>query len=136
MPDYTGALSEPDNQKIQDWWTQHWKSPVICPVCKTSEWTVAPHVVNIQRYAMDAAAANTVSYPHIAVTCKKCAHSMFFNAVQIGISPPGPAPGLPIAGLLGSPLSNTGIFGALAPVGALSVPPPEGILGSLMKKDK
>jgi hypothetical protein len=87
MPDIKGTLSSADNEIIQRWWTQHWKEPVVCPVCKTTEWTTAPHVVNFLRHAVDAAVNNTVSYPHIVVTCQSCAHSMFFNAVQIGVSP-------------------------------------------------
>ena len=70
------------------WWGQHWKDPVICPVCKTTDWSLASHLVNVQRFATDANASNTPTYPHIIVTCKFCAHSMFFNAVQIGIAAP------------------------------------------------
>jgi hypothetical protein len=90
MPDSAGILSLEDNQKIQRWWVQQWKAPVVCPVCKTSEWTQAPHVVNIPRHAVDAYVADTINYPHIAVTCNSCAHSMFFNAVQIGVSASAP----------------------------------------------
>jgi RNase P subunit RPR2 len=132
MPDSTGALTPSDNDKIQNWWNQHWKAPVTCPVCKTTEWTVAPHVVNIQRHAIDAAVANTVSYPHIVVTCKSCAHSMFFNAVQIGISASRPVPSFTNALTNPNPYMG-GIFGALAPQSTF---PPPGLLGSLLKKDK
>jgi hypothetical protein len=60
----------------------------ICPVCKTTDWSLTSHLVNVQRFATDANASNTPTYPHIIVTCKFCAHSMFFNAVQIGIAAP------------------------------------------------
>jgi hypothetical protein len=130
MPDSTGALTSSDNEKIQNWWNLHWKAPVTCPVCKTSEWTVAPHVINIQRHATDAAVGNTISYPHIVVTCKSCAHSMFFNAVQIGVSASHPVPQFSNALANPTPLS-AGILGSLAPQS-----PPEGLLSSLMKKDK
>jgi len=88
MPDEHGLLSKADNDSIQRWWGQHWKDPVICPVCKTTDWSLASHLVNVQRFATDANASNTPTYPHIIVTCKFCAHSMFFNAVQIGIAAP------------------------------------------------
>jgi hypothetical protein len=134
MPDETGALTPPDNEKIQNWWNQHWKGPVTCPVCKTTEWTVAPHVVNIQRHAIDATVANTVSYPHILVTCKSCAHSMFFNAVQIGISPHRPVS--PLASAFANPNPYMGgLLGALAPQNPFQQPPP-GILSALLKKDE
>jgi predicted nucleic-acid-binding Zn-ribbon protein len=130
MPDATGALTPADNDTIQRWWNQHWKAPVTCPVCKTTEWTIAPHVVNFQRHAMDASVGNTVSYPHIVVTCKNCAHSMFFNAVQVGVSPSRPVP---------MPSYMGGLLGAIAPqspFGSLAQPPEGGALSSLMKKDK
>jgi len=88
MPDEHGRLTEADNDLIQRWWSQHWKDddPVICPVCKTTDWKTAGHLVHIPRHAPDANASNTPTYPHIIVICKFCAHSMFFNAVQIGIA--------------------------------------------------
>jgi hypothetical protein len=88
MPDEHGLLSKADNDSIQRWWGQHWKDPVICPVCKTTDWSLTSHLVNVQRFATDANASNAPTYPHIIVTCKFCAHSMFFNAVQIGIAAP------------------------------------------------
>jgi hypothetical protein len=86
MPDKHGQLTETDNDLIERWWGQHSKDSVICPVCKTTDWKIAGHLVNIQSDAADANANNAPSYPHIVVTCKFCAHSMFFNAVQIGIA--------------------------------------------------
>jgi len=126
MPDSGGVLSPEDNAKIQSWWSQHWVNPVTCPVCKTTEWIQAPHVVNIPRHAVDAMTINTISYPHIVVTCKNCAPSMFFNAVQIGVSTPAsnPLPQIPLASLP-HPLAN-----ALA-----SAPPPTNPFNALSKKD-
>jgi hypothetical protein len=86
MPDSSGRLSQADNDTIKRWWDQHWKEPVICPVCKTSDWSLGPHIVNVQRHAADAGVANTPTYPHILVSCKTCAHTMFFNAVTIGVA--------------------------------------------------
>src|SRR4029077_4353468 len=87
MPDEHGLLSKADNDSIQCWWDQHWKEPVICPVCRTTDWSLSSHLVNTQRFA-DANARNTPTYPHIVIACKFCAHSIFFNAVQIGIAAP------------------------------------------------
>jgi hypothetical protein len=86
MPDEYGRLVEADNDLIERWWGQHSKDSVICPVCKTTDWKIAGHLVNIQSDAADANASNTPTYPYIIVICKLCAHSMFFNAVQIGIA--------------------------------------------------
>jgi len=86
MPDEHGRLAEAEYDLIERWWGQHSKDQVICPVCKTTDWKIAEHLVNIQTHAADANVGNTTPYPHIIVTCKFCAHSMFFNAAQIGIA--------------------------------------------------
>ena len=88
MPDENGLLSKEDNDSIQRWWDLRWQDPVICPVCKQTDWSLTSHLVNVQRFATDADASNAPICPHIIITCKFCAHSMFFNAVQIGVVVP------------------------------------------------
>jgi hypothetical protein len=137
MPDINGVLSPEDNAKIQKWWLGHWKAPVVCPVCKTTEWTQGPHVVNIARHAVDGFAPNTISYPHIVVTCQSCAHSMFFNAVQMGVSASHPQP-LPSMVPLPSPpvfpsVTNTTATNALAR--AIGAEQPSNPFSNLLKKD-
>ena len=86
MPDENGLLSKEDNDSIQRWWDLRWQDPVICPVCKKTDWSLTSHLVNVQRFATNADASDAPICPHIIITCKFCAHSMFFNAVQIGIA--------------------------------------------------
>ena len=88
MPDENGLLSKEDNDSIQRWWDLRWQDPVICPVCKKTDWSLTSHLVNVQRFATNADASNAPICPHIIITCKFCAHSMFFNAVQIGVAAP------------------------------------------------
>ena len=88
MPDENGLLSKEDNDSIQRWWDLRWQDPVICPVCKKTDWSLTSHLVNVQRFATNADASNAPICPHIIITCKFCAHSMFFNAVQIGVAVP------------------------------------------------
>jgi len=130
MPDSSGRLTPEDHQKIQIWWSKHWSAPVICPVCKTSEWVLADHVVNIVRHGTDAQVG--ASYPHIIVGCKTCAHAMFFNAVSIGVAvaweplqQPQTALGLATMGAVSD------LFGPLAPSHPLASPRS---LASLLKK--
>jgi hypothetical protein len=113
MPDEHGRLTEADNDLIERWWGQHSKDSVTCPVCKTTNWKIVEHLVNIQGNAAGANASNTPAYPHVIVTCKFCAHSIFFNAVQVGIAatyvPPAQQPA---AGAIASDLmGQRGILG-------------------------
>jgi RNase P subunit RPR2 len=108
MPDEHGRLTEADNDLIERWWSQHSKDAVICLFCKTTDWRIAGHLVNIQCDAVDANASNAPSYPHIVVTCKSCAHSMFFNAVQIGIAAYVPTARQPTVGAAASDAMKQG----------------------------
>ena len=88
MPDGSGRLTEEDHEKIRNWWTGRWKAPVVCPVCKTSGWTVATHVVVVHRAAPDHLVQGSPAYPFFLVTCNTCTHTMFFNAVAVGVAAP------------------------------------------------
>lgn len=85
MPDVHGVLTPDDRQMVRDWFGKHWKEPVTCPVCKTDNWSIADHVVQLDRFAIDRMAAPAYSY--VMVTCLNCHHTLFFNAVAIGITP-------------------------------------------------
>lgn len=87
MPDSSGRLTNEDLQKVNTWWNTKWKGPVICPVCKTSTWSTAAHVMQMYRLAADAQAAGTSSYQFVAVSCRTCAHTLLFNSVSMGVTP-------------------------------------------------
>jgi hypothetical protein len=87
MPDDRGRLTPEDHTKLREWWGQYWRGSVACPVCKTTEWVVGEHVVSVNRLASDAGVDGSPSYQMVLVGCKTCSHTMFFNAVQIGLTP-------------------------------------------------
>jgi hypothetical protein len=139
MPDSSGRLTQADNEKIQQWWTRHWKSPVICPVCKTSDRSLADHVVNIQRHALDSSVPNAITYPHIIVGCKTCAHAMFFNAVSIGVATAWEPPKQVALTALGTGIAGgSSTLAALSPSNSASAltTGPLGLPSLLGKKDK
>ena len=109
MPDIHGLLSAADHEIIRRWWEGHWKAPVVCPVCKTTEWEQGPHVVNVQRFAVDSMAPGTPTYTHVIVGCKNCGHVMFFNSAKIGIPQPvaQDAPSSAANALLDTPPSHS-----------------------------
>lgn len=95
MPDAEGRLTPEDKAKVSAHFARHWKGEVPCPVCKNAtSWSTAEHVVQSYRWANNQFAAPT--YPFIPVICTNCGHTMFFNAVVIGVvplaSPPPPLP--------------------------------------------
>jgi hypothetical protein len=88
MPDADGKLTPEDHQKIQAWWTtgNHWMGPVICPVCKTTEWSVADHILLLTRHSANGLVSGSIAYPMIGVYCRNCSHTMLFNAVTMGVA--------------------------------------------------
>ncbi len=88
MPDEFGKLTQADYATISRWWEARWKGPVICPICKTAEWSTASHVVVHHRLGANWAADGTAAYPMILVSCNNCAHTLSFSAVSMGVSAP------------------------------------------------
>lgn len=88
MPDATGKLTPEDLAKTKAWFARHWKGPVICPVCKTTEWTQGDHIVQVPRWSSDLLLGQYPTYPVLPVYCNACAHVMYFGAPQMGIAAP------------------------------------------------
>lgn len=86
MPDATGKLTPEDEQKTRLWFARHWKAPVVCPVCKSSTWTQAGHVVQMPRWSSDVLLGQAPTYPVLPVYCNTCAHVLFFGTPQMGIA--------------------------------------------------
>ncbi len=85
MPDSSGALTPADHDKIKAWFAAHWKDPVACPVCKTSQWTYGGFIVKAIRNAPDALQPGTAAFPYLPVSCNTCAHTMFFAVIPMGL---------------------------------------------------
>jgi hypothetical protein len=86
LPDYSGALTPGDHEKVKAFFAKHWKDPVTCPVCKNTSWTYAPHIVKVPRFAPDGLQPGTIAYGYLPVLCNTCAHTIFFGAAAIGIT--------------------------------------------------
>jgi hypothetical protein len=86
MPDEHGKLLPDDFVKARRWFDVHWKEPVVCPVCKNSNWRHIEHVVVLARHASDSLIGDSVAYPMIPVYCTTCSHTILFSSVMMGIS--------------------------------------------------
>jgi hypothetical protein len=70
-----------------------WVLPVICPVCKHDVWEVAFASDMVQRYNPGKV------FTFIPVRCTTCTHTIFFNAVALGLFNPDGTPSLEGLGL-------------------------------------
>lgn len=63
---------------------------VVCPVCGNKQWAINDIVVESQEFQNGniIIGANSAIVPYVTLTCRKCAHTLFFNAIQLGVVDP------------------------------------------------
>lgn len=85
MPDDQGKLSDAEKQLVKERLDKFTLEP-ICPVCNTSDWLIADHVVlPIPISGSKQLLLGGVSYPQIMVISTPCGYTRFFNAVVLGV---------------------------------------------------
>jgi hypothetical protein len=86
-----GKLSQAEKSKIAEWLSTRGQPPA-CPYCKSSQWVIADHLLNLTPYTPGGAfTIGGTSYPFVVLVSEGCGHSVFFSAVMIGVVP-GAAP--------------------------------------------
>lgn len=75
---------EVDNVLANKWFVDHWPQPRTCPVCKQNDWGLNPVFGHVSIGALGAQ-LRTRTVPMVMVTCRICGHTLFFNAVLMGL---------------------------------------------------
>jgi hypothetical protein len=78
-----------DNQKeilIQKLQTV-WSEPRDCPICRKNDWTIVDKIYEIREFYEGnfVIGGGGAIFPLIAVVCKVCGYTLFFNAILLGI---------------------------------------------------
>lgn len=90
MPDLEGRLSENEKGTIEEWLKERWKQErLACPISGHRDWIIADHLVQMFIHRPKMFAIGGPTYPHALVICSGCGYTVFFNAVMIGLVPPG-----------------------------------------------
>ncbi len=84
VPDQSGNLSESEKKKAQDWLRERMPAALTCSVCNTQNWILADHVVAPPIFGRGLVLGGT-AYPHVMLICRQCGHTVFFNAVMMGL---------------------------------------------------
>jgi hypothetical protein len=74
-----------------EWFREHWKDRA-CPICKQVSWAMAPDFAHIPvaRIRVGQVGGSYVrSLPTVALTCRVCGNTLFFNALIMGQLPEG-----------------------------------------------
>jgi hypothetical protein len=94
MPDTVGKLTEAEQKKVLEWLQFHEKEPRKCPLCGSSNWTLAAHLVQPLTMGPNVTVQlGGESYPLVMLISNPCGHTLFVNAVMIGLLPPSPPSG-------------------------------------------
>jgi hypothetical protein len=78
--------NEVDFALASAWFAQHWSEPRNCPVCKQATWGIAPTFAQIPVSPMGLQTPPRTN-PCVAVVCRTCGNTLFFNAVIMGLLP-------------------------------------------------
>lgn len=74
---------EVDDLKVIDWIRKNWTKPTECPICGSDDWGISDQIIEMRSFSL-----SHPVYPLFFVYCKKCAHTIFFNAVIAGLVGP------------------------------------------------
>lgn len=77
-----------DVQKVVDWLNSQWQGPKVCPICKSNNWNISEKLLELREFHEGSFVVGGPVYPLIAITCKVCGHTLFFNAIVAGVLTP------------------------------------------------
>lgn len=90
MADDQGKLSDDDRKKVVQWITRFRPGVMNCPICGSPNWTVGGHLVQpVTLGSGNSLMLGGVSYPQAMLISDPCGHTLFLNAVVMGLVSPG-----------------------------------------------
>jgi hypothetical protein len=80
--------NEVDFALANAWFAQHWEEPRNCPICKKVTWGIAPTFSQnpVSQLGLHMPPRTN---PCVAVICRTCGNTLFFNAIIMGLLPQG-----------------------------------------------
>lgn len=84
MPDSDGKLTEEERERAAEWFQQHWAGNTNCTSCDRNQWIIGEHIVAPPLFAKGVILGGT-AYPQIMVVCGYCAHTVYYNAIIMGV---------------------------------------------------
>jgi hypothetical protein len=77
-----------DFARASAWFAEHWPEPRICPICKQATWGMAPTFAQVPVSQLGLHMPPRTN-PCVAVACRTCGNTLFFNAIIMGLLPKG-----------------------------------------------
>lgn len=87
MPEDDGKLTDAEMKIVNKWLGEKWVRGSLCYVCGQSDWEVESYLAHAPLIRAGLIARlGEKAYPFILVICANCGHTVFINAVAMGIS--------------------------------------------------
>jgi hypothetical protein len=97
MPDEAGKLTAAEKQLVSDWIGKKAGPDLNCPVCGDSNWIIGDHLVQpITIGDKLTLMLGGIGYPQVMLISQNCGHTLFINAVIIGLVKPTHSEGTPL----------------------------------------
>ena len=97
MPDDAGKLTAEEKQLVIDWFGKNACPDLKCSVCGERDWFIGDHLVQPVTVGDQMnLVLGGVGYPQVMLISQKCGHTLFFNAVMIGLAKPVHPEGTPL----------------------------------------
>jgi hypothetical protein len=80
-------LSEEQKSQMLKRLDEAWGAERICSVCHHNEWAVFDTIYEIREFVGGMDVGRGAVIPCVAVTCKHCSNTLFFNAIKLGLVP-------------------------------------------------
>lgn len=84
----SGELTKGEKGKVFDWVTKQSPKGIGCAICAKREWILGDHLVAAPIFHEGNMVLGGQSYPTVMLICKNCGHTLYLNAVMIGLVPP------------------------------------------------
>lgn len=65
-------------------------SNIVCPICGKKQWNINDLVIESRefQYGNFILGTDSALVPYVTISCQNCAHTLFFNAIQLGVVNP------------------------------------------------
>jgi hypothetical protein len=91
MTDQT-RLTQDQKTRIADWLNKHTDNNAPkCPFCGSDVWVIGDHLIQLQVASLSGnLVLGGTAYPQVMLVSSPCGHTVFFNAVMLGLMPGAP----------------------------------------------
>lgn len=78
------------DQRIIDFINSRWRGGKHCTLCNTNSWNVESNLAELRFLHYGSFVLGGPVVPLVVVTCNNCGHTILFNAMKAGWTPPLP----------------------------------------------